>query len=100
MWPSVRPSAGEQEGEVRNLILLGIEKLFIVSFVTYVANIFYNTKRCCHSIVSISKVREVRKDCAIIAFIQPQTLQFQEVMDIRVDECTEMQAHTFSLMFC
>lgn len=70
------------------------------SFVTCIAYIFYIIKRC-HSIVNISKIREVNdvSDCAVIVFIRSQTLKFHEAMAIWVDECTETQAHTFSLMF-
>ncbi len=80
---------------------MGIKKLFIVSFVTCIAYIFYIIKILHHSIVNISKVSKVSNvsDCAIIAFIQSQTLQFQELTDIWMDACTEAQAHTFSLMF-
>lgn len=79
---------------------MGIKKLIIVSFVTCIAYIFYIIQICHHPIVNISNVRKVNNvsDCAIIAFIQSQTLQFQEVRDIWMDECTEAQAHTLSLM--
>lgn len=71
-------------------MLMGIEKLFIVSFVTCMAYIYYIIERHHHSIVNISKVRKVNdvSNSAIIAFIQSQIVQFQEVVDIWMDECT------------
>ncbi len=73
-------------------MLMGIKKSRLVSFVTCIAYIFYIIKICHHPIVHISKVRKVNNvsDCAIIAFIQSQTLQFQE---LQTSGCMNAQRH-------